>query len=232
MRTTAIASESWHRNSVTTPVTSESCERVTAVARRFGVGFETHQVLRDAFDAVERTFGRTVAITDKIYLKNHREIVSQLDVNIPKGAFKGATMDVLYSGEGLSKVDSATPRRLLDFAQDFLDCDCEANPHCGCAERKDFAPSGTATTGAAAGRIVAVMSETTAYAYPGDVLSILDNSDGNSSRPKSGRRRWARRRGRRRTTEASAATLGRRSSRCDRKRPPLRPGRVFECASS
>jgi superfamily II helicase len=119
-----------------------------------------------------------VAITDKIYLKNHRQIVSQLEVNIPKGAFKGATMEVLYSGEGLSKVDDATRERLLDFATDFLDC---ANPddiYTGYPERKfiryllDLRAQGLGPDA-----IVDVMSdEYMLYAYQGDILSFLDNS--------------------------------------------------------
>ncbi|WP_254663016.1 DUF5814 domain-containing protein, partial [Haladaptatus sp. W1] len=72
-----------------------------------------------------------MAITDKIYVKNHRQISSQLETNIPKGAFKGATLDILFQGDGLQKLDEATRDRVLDFAEDFLDCDCQSNPYCG-----------------------------------------------------------------------------------------------------
>jgi superfamily II helicase len=119
-----------------------------------------------------------VAITDKIYLKNHREIVSQLDVNIPKGAFKGATMDVLYSGEGLSKVDSATRDRLLDFAKDFLDPENPDDLYTGYPERQfvqyllELRAQGLGPEA-----IVDVMGdEYMVYAYPGDVLSFLDDA--------------------------------------------------------
>jgi superfamily II helicase len=119
-----------------------------------------------------------VAITDKIYLKNHQQIVSQLETSFPKGAFKGATLDVLYQGEGLAKLDDATRDRVLDFAEDFLDCDCEANPHCGCPERKfvryllELREEGLGPDA-----IVDVMGDDyMLYAYPGDVLSFLDDS--------------------------------------------------------
>jgi superfamily II helicase len=119
-----------------------------------------------------------VAITDKIYIKNHRQLVSQVETSFPKGAFKGATMDILYQGEGLSKLDDATRDRILDFAEDFLDCDCEANPHCGCPERKfvryllELREQGLGPDA-----IVDVMGdEYMLYAYPGDVLSFLDDS--------------------------------------------------------
>jgi superfamily II helicase len=119
-----------------------------------------------------------VAITDKIYLKNHRQISSQLDVNIPKGAFKGATMDVLYSGDGLSKLDDATRDRLLDFAQDFLDPENPDDLYTGYPERKFVAYLlELRAQGLGPDAIVDAMSdEYMLYAYPGDVLSFLDNA--------------------------------------------------------
>ncbi|MDS0297555.1 DUF5814 domain-containing protein [Halogeometricum sp. S1BR25-6] len=119
-----------------------------------------------------------MAITDKIYLKNHREIVSQLDVNIPKGAFKGATMDVLYSGEGLSKVDAATRDRLLDFAKDFLDPENPDDLYTGYPERQFVTyVLELRAQGLGPDAIVDVMGdEYMLYAYPGDVLSFLDDA--------------------------------------------------------
>jgi hypothetical protein len=40
-----------------------------------------------------------VAITDKIYVKNHRRIGDQHRTSIPRGAFSGATLDLLFAGE-------------------------------------------------------------------------------------------------------------------------------------
>ncbi|MEZ3115773.1 DUF5814 domain-containing protein [Halobaculum sp. MBLA0147] len=119
-----------------------------------------------------------MAITDKIYLKNHRQIASQLDTNVPKGAFKGATLDLVFTGDGLAEVDESTRDRLLEFAEDFLDCDCQDNPYCGHPERKfvqyllelraqGFGPDA----------IVDVMGDDyMLYAYSGDVLSFLDSA--------------------------------------------------------
>lgn len=119
-----------------------------------------------------------MALTDKIYIKNHRQLVSQIETSFPKGAFKGATMDILYQGEGLAELNDATRDRILDFAEDFLDCDCQANPHCGCPERKftryvlELREDGLAPDA-----IVDVMGdEYMLYAYSGDILSFLDNS--------------------------------------------------------
>jgi superfamily II helicase len=67
---------------------------------------------------------------------------------------------------------------VLDFAEDFLDCDCEANPHCGHPEEKfvryllELREQGLGPDA-----IVDVMGDDyMLYAYPGDVLSFLDQS--------------------------------------------------------
>ncbi len=118
-----------------------------------------------------------MAITDKIYVKNHRQVAAQLDASISRGAFSGATLDRLFTGE-FDKLDDATRDRAHAFAEDFLDCDCEANPYCGHPEEKfvryllelraeGFGPDA----------IVDVMGEDYGlYAYSGDVLSFLDGA--------------------------------------------------------
>ncbi|SER52599.1 DUF5814 domain-containing protein [Natrinema salaciae] len=118
-----------------------------------------------------------MAITDKIYIKNHRQLSSQLETNIPKGAFKGATLDMLFQGDGLEKLDDATRDRVLDFTQDFLDCSCDNNPYCGCPERKFIRYLlELRAQGLGPDAIVDVMTDDyMVYAYPGDVLSFLDN---------------------------------------------------------
>ncbi|EMA30585.1 DUF5814 domain-containing protein [Halobiforma nitratireducens] len=119
-----------------------------------------------------------MAITDKIYVKNHRQLSSQLETNIPKGAFKGATLDLLFQGEGLEKLDDATRERVLDFSSDFLDCDCDNNPYCGCPERKFVRYLlELRAQGLGPDAIVDVMTDDyMVYAYPGDVLSFLDDA--------------------------------------------------------
>jgi superfamily II helicase len=119
-----------------------------------------------------------VAITDKIYVKNHRQLSSQLDTNIPKGAFSGATLDILFQGSGLEKLDEATRDRVLDFASDFLDCACDNNPYCGHPERKFMRYLlELRAQGLGPSAIVDVMSDDyMLYAYEGDILSFLDQS--------------------------------------------------------
>ncbi|WP_435126500.1 DUF5814 domain-containing protein [Halobaculum sp. D14] len=119
-----------------------------------------------------------MAITDKIYLKNHRQIASQLDTSIPKGAFKGATLDLLFTGDGLAELDETTRDRVLDFAEDFLDCGCEDAPYCGHPERKFIQYLlELRAQGLGPDAIVDVMGDDyMLYAYPGDVLSFLDSA--------------------------------------------------------
>ncbi|MDR5672747.1 Helicase [Halalkaliarchaeum sp. AArc-CO] len=119
-----------------------------------------------------------MAITDKIYVKNHRQLASQLETNLPKGAFAGATLDLLFTGDGLADLDEATRERVLDFAEDFLDCDCENNPYCGCPERKFIRYLlELRAQGMGPDEIVDTMTaEYMVYAYPGDVLSFLDSA--------------------------------------------------------
>lgn len=118
-----------------------------------------------------------MAITDKIYVKNHRQLSSQLDTHIPKGAFKGATLDVLFQGDGLEQLDETTRDRVLDFAEDFLDCDCDNNPYCGHPEQKFIEYLlALRAQGLGPDAIVDVMTdEYMLYAYPGDILSFLDD---------------------------------------------------------
>ena len=87
-------------------------------------------------------------------------------------------MDILYQGEGLAELDDATRDRILDFAEDFLDCDCESNPHCGCPDRKFIRYLlELRENGLGPDAIVDVMGdEYMLYAYPGDILSFLDSA--------------------------------------------------------
>ena len=118
-----------------------------------------------------------MAITDKIYVKNHRQLSSQLETSIPKSAFAGATLDLLFQGQ-LDKLDEATRDRVLEFAEDFLDCDCQDNPYCGHPEEKfiryllELRAEGLGPEA----MVDAMSDEYMVYAYSGDVLSFLDDA--------------------------------------------------------
>jgi superfamily II helicase len=119
-----------------------------------------------------------VAVTDRIHIRNHRQVASQLDRSIPRGAFSGATLDILFTGEGMAKLDDATRDRVEDFAADFLDCDCEANPHCEHPEEKFVAYLlELRMEGHNPEDIVDIMGdEYHLTAYPGDIRSFLEQA--------------------------------------------------------
>ena len=118
-----------------------------------------------------------MAVTDKIYVKNHRQISAQLDASIPKSVFAGATLDRLFTGDGLEKLDDATRDRVLAFAEDFLDCACDDNPYCGHPQRKFMRYLlELRAEGLNPDAIVDVMSDDyMVYAYQGDIRSFLDS---------------------------------------------------------
>ena len=119
-----------------------------------------------------------MALTDKVYLANHRRIVSQLETRVPRRAFAGATLDILFAEDGLAQVNDATRERLLSFAEDFLDCDCEGNPHCGHPERKFLRyVLELRVEGHPPEDIVDIMeADYQLTAYSGDILTFLDDA--------------------------------------------------------
>ena len=118
-----------------------------------------------------------MAITDKVSVKNHRQLGNQLGTSIPRGAFSGATLDLLYTGD-FDALSDAARDDVLAFVEDFLDCDCDANPYCGHAERKFIRYLlELRADGLGPGAIVDRMgADYGLAAYPGDVLSFLDDA--------------------------------------------------------
>ena len=119
-----------------------------------------------------------MSIVDKVQLRQHHRLRSQLEVNIPKRAFSGAAMEIIHSGEGFDNLDEETRDRLVAFGQDILACDCEGAPFCGHPEERfqryvlelraqGFDPEEIVT---------AMGADYHLEAYPGDVLSFLDES--------------------------------------------------------
>jgi helicase len=114
---------------------------------------------------------------DSVYYKYANRISSALNVNLPSRVFQGASLDILFEGENMDKLDITLRDQLFEFAADFLTCNCRDSPYCGCAERKfsekiisiraeGYEPEG----------IVKKLEHLYGItAYPGDVLGYLDN---------------------------------------------------------
>jgi helicase len=114
---------------------------------------------------------------DSVYYKYANRISSALNVNLPSRVFQGASLDILFEGENMDKLDVTLRDQLFDFAADFLTCNCRDSPYCGCAERKfsekiisiraeGYEPEGIVK------KLEYLYGIT---AYPGDVLGYLDN---------------------------------------------------------
>lgn len=118
-----------------------------------------------------------MAITDKVYLRNHRRLTSQLETSFPRNAFHGATLDLLYSGD-LDKLDEASREQVLGFIDAFLDCACDANPYCGHPEEKFVRYLlECRAEGHSPEAIVDLMgAEFGLTAYPGDIRSFFDEA--------------------------------------------------------
>jgi superfamily II helicase len=127
---------------------------------------------------VRATSTANVAITDRVYIKNARRLSSRMDRNMPRNVFSGAALDILYNTDEVEKVDAATRDQLIDFITDFLDCDCDDAPYCGCPERRfvryliELRREGMSPSSI----VESLEAEYGLYAYEGDVLDFLDSS--------------------------------------------------------
>lgn len=118
-----------------------------------------------------------MAITDRVYVKNHRSLSGSMDRNMPRNVFSGPALDLLYSTDELEKVDGSTRDRLLDFVSDFMTCGCDDAPYCGCPERGFVEYLIELRRGGLGPKamIEAMESEYNLYAYEGDVYDFLDS---------------------------------------------------------
>lgn len=156
-----------------TPTRTRTIPKPAAVCIRY----DSPTASRRSFATTVRNNRTAVAITDKVYVKHHRRIGDQLGTSIPRGAFSGATLDLLFTGE-VDKLDDAARDRVLDFAEDFLDCNCDTNPYCGHPERKFVRYLLEQRAGGLSPEAIvdAMDADYGLYAYPGDVLSFLDDA--------------------------------------------------------
>lgn len=119
-----------------------------------------------------------MAFPEKVYVRDHRQLADQLDTAFPRAAFAGATLDRLFTGDRIDRLDDAVRERVLAFNRDLLDCDCEANPYCGHAEEKLCRWVLTARLEglAPAGIVDAMGDRYHLYAYEADLVGYLDDA--------------------------------------------------------
>ena len=73
---------------------------------------------------------------DAAHFKSAAQISKALNVNLPSRVFQGASLDIIFEGESISRLDITLQDQLFEFATDFFTCGCKESPYCGCPERK------------------------------------------------------------------------------------------------
>jgi len=115
---------------------------------------------------------------DGVYFKYASRIAAALDVHLPSRVFQGASLDILFEGENIGKLDIDLREQIFAFASDFLTCSCRDSPYCGCPERK-FSEKILRIRAEGYDPVGIVRKIENLYgitAYPGDVLGYLDNA--------------------------------------------------------
>lgn len=109
---------------------------------------------------------------------DHHRISRQLGRSIPRAAFAGATLDHLYTGDALDKLEPTTHDRVVEFNQDFLDCECRSRPYCGHPQEKFVRwILDERLAGKDPDEIIDAMRDAYGlYVYHGDLLSFLDDA--------------------------------------------------------
>jgi helicase len=114
---------------------------------------------------------------EDLYLKSAERISTALRMQISQRALHGSFLDLLFSPE-LRNLDRTIQRQCLDFAKDFLRCQCMDAPYCSCAKRSiSLRILELRIEGRSPGEIIDEFSERYGiYAYQGDLVNYLDQT--------------------------------------------------------
>ncbi|WP_295723052.1 DEAD/DEAH box helicase [uncultured Methanobrevibacter sp.] len=126
-----------------------------------------------------KTIGMDLELFDSAYLSPviHNQIANKLKLNISSRLFSESTLDIISSGDTISKLDSKYQDALIKLQLDFLRCECMDKPFCDCLQRgisyliinerlKGEDPINISKT---------LFSNYQIHTYPGDIFSWLDN---------------------------------------------------------
>lgn len=91
----------------------------------------------------EDLFSKIIYIASELgYFENayispvvHRQIVSAIKTNFSTRLFSDSTLDIISSGETITKLDTKFQEALLKIQVDFLRCECSDKPFCDCLQR-------------------------------------------------------------------------------------------------
>ena len=106
----------------------------------------------------------------------HKQIVSALKMNFSTRLFAESTLDIISSGESISKVDKKFQDALLKIQIDFLRCDCYERPFCECLQRgiSYYIINQRLNKKDPIDISKSLLKEYQIQTYPGDIFSWLD----------------------------------------------------------
>ena len=107
----------------------------------------------------------------------HKQIISALKMNFSTRLFSESTLDIISSGEAISKLDKKFQDALLKLQIDFLRCNCYERPFCECLQRGvSFYIINQRLNGKDPIDISkSLLKEYQIQTYPGDIFSWLDS---------------------------------------------------------
>ena len=107
----------------------------------------------------------------------HKQIINVLKMNFSTMLFSESTLDIISSGEAISKLDKKFQDALLKLQIDFLRCDCYERPFCECLQRGiSYYIINQRLNGKDPIDISkSLLKEYQIQTYPGDIFSWLDS---------------------------------------------------------
>lgn len=65
-----------------------------------------------------------------------RKLQRAAGYRLPDGAFHPANLEAIMGSMNIDSLDPSAREQVMNFMNDFLDCECKDAPLCGCPERK------------------------------------------------------------------------------------------------
>ena len=81
--------------------------------------------------------GLQLEMFENAYLSSvvHNQIANALKIKFSTRLFAESTLDIISSGEAISKLDKKFQDALINIQSDFLKCKCEDRPFCDCLQK-------------------------------------------------------------------------------------------------
>lgn len=113
---------------------------------------------------------------DAVYFRGAERLSRIIGINVPSRVFSPSSLDIVFSGDAIVKMDKSMRAQFNDFASEFMVCECEDTPLCGCPQKKfsarvvEYRLQGKDPSAISK----AIAADYDLNAYDGDVLGWLD----------------------------------------------------------